>query len=456
MTEDSRPVVIIGAGLTGLTLATALSRAGRPVVVLEKAERPGGVIRSIRRDGFLAEDSANSMMIKAREVEDFIGEIGLNDRLVDANPIANKRFLMRDGRVLAMPMSMMDAVATPLYSFGAKLRLLKEPFVAPAPRDGDESVAGFVSRRMGREFLDYGIAALVSGIFAGDPQRLSIRHAFPKVWNLEANYGSLIGGAVKLMRERKRQGVQPYKSRIVSFRDGLETLTSEMAAGLGDDLRLGARLEGLGPRQEGWRVAWSDARGSHEANARAVVPTVPLEALRALPWTDDLAETFAGLPSLVHPPVTTLSLGYRRDQVEHSMDGFGMLAPLVEKRQILGAIFSSTLFPDRAPEGHVLFMVFMGGATRPEMAAKTRDEAVGIARGELAEMFGVSGEPVFVNHRHWPAAIPQYNVGHGEFLGALGSIESLWPGLHVHGNFRGGPGVNDCVASGLSLAARLV
>jgi len=455
MNSASRPVVVIGAGLTGLTLATALRRAGTPVVVLEKAERPGGVIRSVRRDGFLAEDSANSMMIKAREVEDFVGALGLNDRLVDANPIANKRFLMRDGRVLAMPMSMMDAVRTPLYTFGAKLRLLKEPFVPAAPRDADESVAGFVTRRMGREFLDYGIAALVSGIFAGDPERLSLRHAFPKVWNLEANYGSLIGGAVKLMLERRREGLKPYKSRIVSFRDGLETLPRAMAGELGDDLRLGAQVREIGPRDGAWRVAWTDANGAHETEARAVVPTIPLQALKELPWVDDIRETFTGLPSLVHPPVTTLSLGYRRDQVAHPMDGFGMLTPLAEKRRILGAIFSSTLFPGRAPEGHVLFMVFMGGATRPELAAGTEQEALDIARPELGEMFGVAGEPAFVSHRHWASAIPQYNVGHGDFLGALASIEARWPGLHVQGNFRGGPGVNDCIASGLALADRL-
>ena len=455
MNSATRPVVVIGAGLTGLTLATALQRAGTPVVLLEKSERPGGVIRSVRRDGFLAEDSANSMMIKAREVEDFVGALGLNDRLVEANPIANKRFLMRYGRVLPMPMSMIDAVRTPLYTFGAKLRLLKEPFVPAAARDADESVAGFVTRRMGREFLDYGIAALVSGIFAGDPERLSLRHAFPKVWNLEASYGSLIGGAVKLMLERRREGTKPYKSRIVSFRDGLETLPLAMAGEVGGDLRLGAEVQGIEQRDGAWRVAWTDASGAHETDAAAVVPTVPLKALKELPWIDDVRETFAGLPSLVHPPVTTLSLGYRRDQVAHPMDGFGMLTPLAENRRILGAIFSSTLFPGRAPEGYVLFMVFMGGATRPELAARTEPEALEIARAELGEMFGVTGEPAFVNHRHWPAAIPQYNVGHGDFLAALASIEARFPGLHVQGNFRGGPGVNDCIASGLALADRL-
>ncbi|MEJ2516207.1 MAG: protoporphyrinogen oxidase [Gammaproteobacteria bacterium] len=455
MSEDARPVVILGAGLTGLSLAVALKRAGRPVRVLETSLRPGGVIRSMRREGFLVEESANSMMIKAPEVERFIRDSGLEKALVDANPVARKRFLMRNGNVLPMPMSVTDGIRTPLYTPGAKLRLLKEPFVPAPPADRDESVASFVTRRMGREFLDYGIAALVSGIFAGDPERLSMRHAFPKVWNLEARYGSLIGGAVKLMRERKREGIAPYKSRIVSFRDGLQTLTDTLAEELGDRLVLGSECRSISPAEGGWRISYTDADGAREVTGSRLVATVPLAALVALPWPEDIAGTVAGIPLPYHPAVTTLSLGYRKSQVSHAVDGFGLLAPLVEGRSILGAIFSSTLFPGRAPRGHVLFMVFMGGATRPELARDDPGEAVEIAEGELADMFGITGEPVFHHHTYWPRAIPQYNLGHGDFLAALESVESRWPGLHIAGNFRGGPGCGDCIASALALAQKL-
>ncbi len=455
MTQDARPVVILGAGLTGLSLAAALKRAGQPVRVLEASLRPGGVIRSMRREGFLVEESANSMMIKAPEVERFIRDSGLEKVLVDANPVANKRFLMRRGKVLAMPMSIMDGIRTPLYTTGAKLRLLKEPFVpAPAP-DRDESVADFVSRRMGREFLDYGIAALVSGIFAGDPERLSLRYAFPKVWNLEARYGSLIGGAVKLMRERKREGTTAYKSRVVSFRDGLQTLTDTLAGELGEDLVLGAECHGIRPVDGGWKVAHGSPEGDREVTASRLVPAVPLAALTALPWPDEIARRLADIPIPPHPAVTTLSLGYRKSQVSHPMDGFGLLAPLVEGRRILGAIFSSTLFPGRAPRNHVLFMVFMGGATRPELAREDPAEAVEIATRELSDMFGIRGEPVFFHHTHWPRAIPQYNVGHGDFLAGLEALENRWEGLHIAGNFRGGPGCSDCIASALALAQKL-
>jgi protoporphyrinogen/coproporphyrinogen III oxidase len=449
------PVVVIGAGLTGLTIARALQRAGRRVRVLEQAGRAGGVIRSHRREGFLAEDSANSMLVKAQEVEDFVRDLGLGDRLVQANPVANKRYLVRNGKVLALPMSPLQGLATPVYSPGAKLRLLREPFVAAAPADADESVARFVTRRLGREFLDYGIAALVSGIFAGDPEKLSLRHAFPKVWQLEQRYGSLVGGAIRLARERRKAGAPAYKSRIMSFSDGLETLPATLAASMGDRLHFGAVTRSIVREASGWRIEWSDGRGEHTAEASALVCTVPLPHLGSLPWPAPLQEDCARLPRPVHPPVTTLNLGYRREQVAHPLDGFGLLAPLVERRAVLGVIFSSTLFPERAPDGHVLLIAFMGGATRPELAAASEVAALEIARPELAALLGVRGEPVFASHRHWPRAIPQYDVGHGDLLAGLEALEGRWPGLHFAGNFRGGPGVNDCIASGLALARRL-
>lgn len=449
------PVVVLGAGLTGLCVAHGLRRRRREVLVLEASARAGGVIHSRRRDGFLAEDSANSLLIKAREVEDLIAELGLDDRMVEADPVANKRYLVRRGRVVPLPLSPLQGITTPLYSTRAKLRLLREPFVRRAPATPDESVASFVTRRLGREFLDYGIAALVSGIYAGDPARLSLRHAFPRVWQLEQRYGSLIGGALRLKSERRRSGTPAYKSRIVSFRDGLDTLTGTLASGLGEQLRLDAQLRELGPAAQAWRLRWSDSAGEREVLARAVVSTVPMPRLPELPWPAELLAACRSLPQPVHPPVTTLCLGYRREQVAHPLDGFGLLAPLVERRRVLGVIFSSTLFPSRAPEGHVLLIVFMGGATRPELAAADEGTALGIAQAELADLLGVRGTPAFVSHRHWPRAIPQYDVGHGELLTALDALELRWPGLHFAGNFRGGPGVNDCIVSGLALANRL-
>ena len=455
-TADSSPAVtIIGAGLSGLATAWQLANAGARVTVLERSNRTGGVIRSERKDGFLCEAAPNSMLIKSQSAEDFLTGLGLADEIVDANPLANKRFLVRDGKVIPLPMSLMGGITTPLYTLRAKFRVLAEPFIKPYGGE-DESVASFVTRRMGREFLDYGIASLVSGIFAGDPERLSIRHAFPKVWNLEARFGSMIGGAIKLGRERKRSGEKAYKSRMISFRDGVETLTRRLAESSAANIRTNAAISSIERGENGWVVRWSGPDGEHISESDALIVSVSETDLGSLPWSAALGLQVDDLPSLHHPPVTTLVMGFRREQVAHPMDGFGMLIPLVEGRRVLGAIFSSTIFPDRAPDGHVSLMIFMGGATMPESAKTDADEAVDLACAELGDLLGIDGRPVFSSLVHWPLAIPQYNVGHGQFISAIESVERNNPGLHFTANYRGGPGLSDCLDSAIRTSSKVL
>jgi len=450
-----RKVIIIGAGLTGLTTATALARAGHEPVVLELGDRPGGVIRSERVNGFLCEDGPNSMMLKSRAAEDFLRSVDLEGEIVEANREARRRYLVRNGKVLSLPMSPVEALRTPLYSLGAKLGVLKEPFTGPAEPGVEDSVASFVTRRLGREFLDYGIAALVSGIFAGDPERLSMRYAFPKVWQLEDRYGSLIGGAVKMRRERKASGEIPYRGKVIAFREGLEMLPSRLSGLLGDRVRLNAATTAIEKTGAGWRVAWTEPDGPRETEADALVCTAPTFAWPDLPWPEPLAADLAGVPSPDYPPVATLMLGYRRNQIRHPLDGFGMLIPLVEKRRILGVIFSSTLFPGRAPDGCATLMVFIGGATAPQRASQDEAGRYADAVAELGDLLGITGEPMMVRHTLWPRAIPQYRVGYGNFYAAMAAVEERWPGLTLQGNFRDGPGVSDCITNSLETAGRL-
>jgi oxygen-dependent protoporphyrinogen oxidase len=450
-----RKITIIGAGLSGLATGWKLAHDGADVTIIERSESTGGVIRSERVDGFLCEAAPNSMLVKSRTAEAFLYDLGLRDEIVDSNPVADKRFLVKKGRVLPLPMSLMGGVKTPLYSLRAKFRLLAEPFIRKSGLQ-DESVASFVTRRMGREFLDYGIASLVSGIYAGDPEKLSIRYAFPKVWNLEDSHGSLIGGAIKLGRERKKTGEIPYKNRMIAFRDGIQTLTRRLTDTSQARIVTGAQITAIERVDDRWTVRWRCAQGDKEISSNALIASVGEPELHNLPWPKEIADRIAAVPRLVYPPVTTLVLGFRREQVAHALDGFGMLVPLRESRRILGAIFSSTIFPDRAPDGHVSLMIFMGGATMPEAAKSSLDEAVSLACGELADLLGVNGEPVFARSVYWPRAIPQYNVGHGDFVAALESIERDLSGLAFCANYRGGPGLSDCLDSALRTASGIL
>jgi protoporphyrinogen/coproporphyrinogen III oxidase len=446
----ARPdAIVIGGGITGLATANALARKGKRVRVLEKADRPGGAVLTESRDGFLCEAGPNSMLVKSQRVWDFIGELGLGEQLIEANAVANKRFLVKNARLVPLPMSPLGGVTTPLYSPLQKLRLVAEPFIGKS-RLSDESVTSFVSRRMGPAFLEYGISALVSGIFAGDPDRLSIRHGFPKVWNLEQNHGSLIGGALKLKRERKRAGIIAFKSRMISFRDGLYRMVEALARHENITLSTGTAIRSVARSADGGWIVETEADGPLQAQ-RLIVAT-PLGAHAGLPFDPELQQRVAALPEVPHPPLSTLVLGFDRAQVAHPLDGFGVLFPRLEKRFSLGCIFSSTLFPGRAPEGKIALMCFIGGVQQPENGSLPTDELVRRTVEDLTPLLGINGQPCFHSHSFWPLAIPQYNVGHEAFLNALEETERAFSGLFLRGNFRGGPGLSDCLDNALAFA----
>jgi oxygen-dependent protoporphyrinogen oxidase len=447
-TTETPDFIVIGGGITGLATANALARKGRQVVVLESSNRLGGAVQTEERDGFLCEAGPNSMLVKSEAVWDFVHELGLDNERVDANEISNKRFLVKRGRMVPLPASPAGGITTPLYSPFEKLRLLGEPFIGKSRLD-DESVTSFVSRRMGPAFLEYGISALVSGIFAGDPDALSIKHAFPKVWNLEQTHGSLIGGALKLKRERKKQGIVPFKSRMISFRKGLQQLVEALAAHDGITTRTETSISAIKQDAEG---CWIVEGPGISLKAKRLVVTTPLHVHENLPFEKQLSLALESIPKIDHPPLSTLVLGYDRGHVGHPLDGFGVLIPRLEKRFSLGCIFSSTLFPGRAPEGKVSLMCFIGGVQQPENGELPTSKLVEETVRDLTPLLDLKGDPEFHSHAFWPLAIPQYNVGHGVFLKALEDIEERYPGLYLRGNFRGGPGVNDCIQNALQLA----
>ena len=453
---NSRHVIVLGAGLSGLALAWRLSKAGLRVTVLEKDDRVGGVIRSDRIDGFLCERGPNSMLIKSATAEGFLEEIGLAPEIIDANPISDKRYLVKSGKAVAMPMSAMSAIGTPLYTTRAKLRLIAEPFIKAASANGDESVASFVTRRMGHEFLDYGIDALVSGIWAGDPDQLSIRYAFPKVWNLEAQYGSMIGGAIKLSRKRRKSGEKRYKSRMIAFRDGIEMLPRMLAETGAAKIVTSANVTSIERAGDKWSVGWQQADGEKSEICSELIVSTPSFDVAGLPWESTFAAKLGSFTELYHPPVTTLVLGYRKEQVGHPLDGFGMLIPHVENRRVLGAIFSTTCFQGRAPDGHVSLMIFIGGATMPDCAFDEKEKSVALATKELGDLLQLEGEPVFSEQTYYEKAIPQYNVGYGDFLARLANMEEENPGLYFCANYRGGPGLSDVLDSSLTMSQRIL
>ena len=453
----SKSVAIIGGGITGLTAAFYLKRAGVPVTLYEAGGRVGGVIQSLRQDGYLAEFGPNTILETSPKITQLVRDAGLASRRLEPDPAASARYVVRYGRPIPMPASPLGFFTTDLFTWSAKFALLREPF-RPARRDGvEESIAEFVERRMGREFLDHAIDALVAGIYAGDPRKLSLQQAFPRLAALEEKYGSMIKGQILGARERKKTGeVSKDRAPKFSFDEGLQVLTDTLGHSLGDSLRLNTAVTELTQTGEGWALDLRAPYGVSRAKHRTVIYCGTAHRLAELKVTAPAPLDFSEFSQIRYPPVTSVVLGFRREDVAHPCNGFGMLIPKVEGFNILGAIFSSALFPNRAPARHVSLTCYVGGERQPELAALPPEKLHPLVTEDLRRLLGVRGQPTFAHSVFWPKAIPQYNVGYGHFRARMTAIEQQAPGLRLAGSYRDGISLGDSIVSGANAAERVI
>lgn len=490
-------VIVVGAGISGLAAAHFLRQRGQEVHLLESADRAGGTIRTIHRNGFLIECGANSILDTSPRLRQLIFDLGLTDSLEWISDVAEKRYVVRRGELRAVPMSPPAFLKSNLISWRAKLRLLVEPFVSPAPADAEETLAEFVLRRLGREFLDYAIDPFVAGTFAGRPEDLSVASAFPRLHSLEQDYGSLIKGAIKKRREGRSKGGdgrnpvrQPASgddsrteaeespggpespsgvvqtgpgSRLFSFRQGLQTLVDALVADAGDALHLGCAVRSVGrtggstggSTDNGFEVTCSSPQGGFAARSRSVLFTIPAHTYDQMEFEFPFTPS-AALDSIYYPPVTVVFLGYRTPPSAcRALDGFGFLVPRCERRQILGTIWNSATFTDRAPEGGLALTTFVGGSRQPDNAALPDDQLQQVVFRELEELMGLVGSPEEVAISRWPRAIPQYRIGHGRLLAEVEAFEGEHPGLFLGGNFRGGISMADCFTQAHAMSERV-
>lgn len=451
-------VVVIGAGISGLSTAHYLKRRGISVQVLERSTRTGGTIETKHVDGFLVDCGPNSGLDTTPLLGEMFSNLGISEALRYAGERTKNRYVVRDGRLRALPMNPFAFMGTRLFSGAAKLRLLREPFVKPGDPGVDESLADFVRRRLGGEMLDYAINPFVSGVYAGAPEALSVRAAFPKLYELEQRYGSLIKGTIKGQRERARRQKEGEKSRstarLFSFADGMQTITDTMSRDLADDIRTGVDAITIRKTRAGFQIDVASAGREWQLECDAVVLAIPAYAYSQLTFEMDLP--IAGpLAQIVYPPVSVVFFGYKKNPSAVPLDGFGFLVPQKEKRNILGTIWNSALFSNRAPEGGASLTTFVGGSRQADHALLPDDRQTDLVRDDLRDLLGISAAPDVVVVRRWEKAIPQYNVGHAAIIEAIESFENQVAGMHVIGNFRGGVAIGDCVRQAHATSERV-
>ncbi len=424
------PTIVIGAGIAGLTRAWSLMQQGRDVVVLEASERAGGKVRSVRRDGVLVEMGPQSLRHQGRATLRLVRELGLQGQIVEARASARRRFILWNGELELLGPKML-LTGRPLKR-RQMLRAMVEPLL-PARRAGPpETVFGFLERRFGRGVAERLGDPVMAGIFGGDARALEMESAFPPVFHMEQQHGSVIRAA--LSRREPQAPLPPWAPKtLFTFRDGIETLTRALAERLGDRVRLNTPVE---------RIQTSPlavlAGGERIAAERVVVAVPPPVASTLLPG---LQPELGAMPSA---PIAAVHLVYRQADVP-PMNGFGWLAPSSELRDALGALWVSSAFPGHAP-GHVLVRVMVGGARDPMAALLHEDQLVERCRSVLAAVQDVHAEPVETHVAAHRSGIPQYAPGHAARVRRL---QDAVPGVRFLGWGYTGIGVNHCIEAAL-------
>ncbi|HEX3869360.1 MAG TPA: protoporphyrinogen oxidase [Pirellulales bacterium] len=464
-------IAVIGGGVSGLAAAHRLRELDPrvDVTVFEAGPRVGGSLCTERRDGFLLEHGADNFITNLSWGLDLCRRLGIEEQLIPTRPEGRRVFVVRDGRLHPVPEGFMvmapgklaPVLATPLLSTLGKLRIIAEALVPRRKDEGDESLASFATRRLGREAFERLVQPLVAGIYTADATKLSLAATLPRFLDMEREHGSMIRAMMRQPKSSNKSSDESGArySLFVAPKHGMSTIVDALVERIGRErIRLNTPVERVVHRSEGgWRLMGSGEWGRENCGAEdfdAVIVSTP--APKAAHVLQDAApELSQELRAIEYAGSVVAIVGYRSDQFPQPLQGFGFVVPDVERRDILAVSYSSQKYDDRAPEGHVLLRVFLGGAGRPDLVHDSDDELRRIVEQQLRELLQVRGEPVLWHLARWPSAMPQYHVGHLDRVARIESLVARVPTLALAGNAYRGVGIPQCIHSGEAAAERI-
>ncbi len=447
-------LVIVGGGISGLSLAYFLTEKAPSldVLVFESEKKPGGKIWTDRSEGFLCEGGVNGFLDNRPGTLELAAKLGLTP--VRSNDNARKRYIYSGGKLHMLPESPISFFSSNLLSLYGRLRIIGE-IAVPKGGGDDETLADFARRRLGREAFEKLIDPMASGIYAGDPEKMSLKSCFPKIYDLESKYGSLIRALIKLKREAKKTGkkVGPGPGGVLtSFYDGMEVYIEALKTFLGERLKIESRVTSIDRKGDIYIVFLSD---NSRIEAESVVLATPAHATSEIvkDFNRELSSITGEIP---YPPLSVVCLGYVKSKIKQSLDGFGFLVPKREERSILGTLWDSSIFPNRAPDGYVLLRSMLGGARAADVALQDKDRLASTVMQELEKIMDIKVQPDFVRVFTHEKGIPQYVLGHGKSLEMIDEIVNSHKGFYITGNSYRGIGVNDCIENSHKLSEKIL
>lgn len=454
MENKNAEIIIVGAGLTGLTLAYYLQKAGKKIIIIEKNDRTGGAIKTHKKDEFIFESGPNSGSLASVEMAELFEDLHGKCELETANPVSKNRWIWKNNAWHNLPSGLFSGIKTPLFTFADKLRILGEPFRKKGTNP-KESIGEMVIRRMGKSFLDYAVNPFVGGIYAGDPLKLNTKYAFPKLYDLEQDYGSFIKGAIKKHKQPKTERDKKATKEVFSAKNGMQNLTDALTSEIiPESIYLNAKEVTVSTKDKKFEVQFTQNNETVKIIAQKVITTVSAYELPdMLPFVDD--KYMQNISNLKYSKVTQALLGYKNWKGK-TLNAFGGLIPAKENRNILGILFPASCFSQRTnPKGTIL-SVFMGGNVQPDIIEKSDDEIKKIVLKEVEQTMQCTENPDLFEIFRYPKAIAQYEANTEKRYQSIDEVEKKYQGLFLAGNIRDGIGMAHRVKQAKQLAENII